>query len=99
VRLSGVDGIAVQPFLVVAISRFAVNAANIQHALRRIETQALKQAGIDLLRVGRQPAGDGAVLALPGDVSNQLITTRFVEALREVPVSYGSCGEPSGAAL
>lgn len=63
--------------------RPAVNAANIQSALKRIEGQALAEAGIDKARVRRQPRGDGAILAIPGDVAKEAITTQFVQGLRE----------------
>src|SRR5690242_3032930 len=63
--------------------RPAVNAANIQDALRRTEDRALAIAQIDQAFVKRQPRGDGAILALPGDVPKEMITTQFVEALRE----------------
>ncbi len=68
--------------------RPAVNAANIQRALQRIQTQALTRADIDPARVARQPRGDGAILALPGDVAKELITTQFVEALREAVLEH-----------
>lgn len=64
-------------------SRPAVNAANIQDALRRMEDRALASARIDRLLVKRQARGDGAILALPGDVAKELITSQFAEALRE----------------
>jgi hypothetical protein len=70
--------------------RSAVNAANIQRALRRIETEALTEADIDVRGVGRQSRGDGAVLALPGDVAKEVVTTRFVEALRESIAEYNA---------
>jgi hypothetical protein len=68
--------------------RSAVSAANIQSALKRIEAQALARAGIDAVHVGRQPRGDGAILALPGDVAKELITDQFVEALREAVLEH-----------
>jgi len=64
-------------------SRPAVVQARIQQALRRIEARALAQAGVDPTRVGRQPTGDGAVLAVPGDIPKELITTKYVDALCE----------------
>jgi hypothetical protein len=63
--------------------RSAVDAASIQRALRRIEAAALAAAGIDPARVARQPRGDGAILALPGDIAKEAITSQFVEGLRE----------------
>jgi len=63
--------------------RPAVNAANIQDALRWMEDRALASAGIDRAAVKRQARGDGAILALPGDVAKEMITAPFVEALRE----------------
>jgi hypothetical protein len=63
--------------------RPAVNAANIQDALRRIEDRALASARIDRAFVKRQARGDGAILALPADVAKEMITAQFVEALRE----------------
>jgi hypothetical protein len=63
--------------------RPAVTQARIQQALRRVETAALDRAGVDPGRVGRQPTGDGAVLAIPGDIPRELITTKYVDALRE----------------
>ena len=47
--------------------RPAVNAANIQDTLRRIETEALARAGIDPDSVARQPRGDGAMRAIAGE--------------------------------
>lgn len=61
----------------------AVNGANIQSALRRFELQALRRAGIDPGATERQPTGDGAVLAIPGDTSKELLTTKFIDGLRE----------------
>jgi hypothetical protein len=69
-------------------SRPAVLQARIQQALRRIEASALGQAGVDPTRVGRQSTGDGAVLAIPGDVPKELITTKYVDALREGVEEY-----------
>jgi hypothetical protein len=68
--------------------RSAVNAANIQAALRRIESRALAEAGIDGASIIRQSRGDGAILALPGDIAKEIVTTRFVEALREAILEY-----------
>ena len=64
-------------------SRPAVNGARIQHALSQIVTQSLGSADIDPARVTWQHRGDGALLALPGDIAKEVITTEFVEALRE----------------
>jgi hypothetical protein len=64
-------------------SRPAVNGARIQRALSQLVTQSLASADIDPARVARQPRGDGALLALPGDIAKEVITTEFVEALRE----------------
>lgn len=69
-------------------SRPGVSAANIQGALKRIEALGLAAAGIDSAQVGRQPRGDGAILALPGDVAKELITAKFVEALREAVLEH-----------
>ena len=43
-----------------------VTAANIQGSLKRIDVLGLAAAGIDSAQVGRQPGGDGAILACPG---------------------------------
>jgi hypothetical protein len=75
-------------------SRPAVTASSIQQALRQIETQALASAGIDTARVARQPRGDGAILALPGDIAKEVITTEFVEALREGISEYDANCSP-----
>jgi hypothetical protein len=64
-------------------SRPAVIQARIQEVLRRVEVRALAQAGVDPACVGRQSTGDGAVLAIPGDVPKELITTKYVDALCE----------------
>ena len=64
-------------------SRPAVVQARIQQVLRGVEARALARAEVDPARVGRQPTGDGAVLAIPGDVPKELITTKFVDALGE----------------
>jgi hypothetical protein len=61
----------------------AVNGARVQDALRRIELRAFRRAGIDQAAVERQPTGDGAVLAIPGDTSKELLTTKFIDGLRE----------------
>ena len=76
--------------------RPAVNEANIQNALRGLEKRALAGAGIDLARVsGRQSRGDGAILALPGDVAKELITAQFVEALRESLLEHDADCDPA----
>jgi hypothetical protein len=64
-------------------SRPAVIQARIQQVLRRVEARALAEAGLDPVRVGRQSTGDGAVLAIPGDVPKELIATKYVDALCE----------------
>jgi hypothetical protein len=74
--------------------RPAVNAANIQDALRRMERRALAAAGIDEARVKRQARGDGAILALPGDVAKEVITAQFVEAFREAVVEHDADCDP-----
>ena len=74
--------------------RPAVNAANIQDALRRMEVRALASAQIDQAFVKRQARGDGAVLALPGDVAKEVITTQFVEALREAIEEHDADCDP-----
>ena len=63
--------------------RPAVIQARIQEVLRRVEERALAQAGVDPACVGRQSTGDGAILAIPGDFPKELITTSYVDALRE----------------
>lgn len=74
--------------------RPAVNAANIQDTLRRIEREALARAGIDPNCVGRQPRGDGAMRAIAGDVAKERIATRFVEELRQAIVDYDATSGP-----
>jgi hypothetical protein len=69
-------------------SRPAVSGARIQRALSQLVTQSLASADIDPARVARQPRGDGAVLALPGDIAKEVITAEFVEALREAVSEY-----------
>jgi hypothetical protein len=64
-------------------SRPAVIQSSIQQVLRRVEARALARADVDPARVGRQSTGDGAVLAIPGDVPKELITTTYVDALCE----------------
>jgi hypothetical protein len=64
-------------------SRPAVNGARIQRVLSQIVTQSLASVDIDPARVDWQRRGDGALLALPGDIAKEVITTEFVEALRE----------------
>jgi hypothetical protein len=75
-------------------SRSAVNEANIQAALRRIESRALASAGIESKHVVRQPRGDGAILALPSHVAKELITDQFVEALREAVLDHDATCSP-----
>jgi hypothetical protein len=76
-------------------SRPAVNGARIQRALNQLVTQSLASAGIDPGRVARQPRGDGAVLALPGDIAKEVITTEFVEALRGAVSEYAANCDPA----
>lgn len=63
-------------------SRPAVSASRIQAALRVIEAKGLQSLGLNWADVGRQATGDGAILALPGEIPKEKITTDFVEALR-----------------
>lgn len=63
-------------------SRPAVSASRIQEALRAIEAKGLQSLGLNWADVGRQATGDGAILALPGEIPKESITTDFVEALR-----------------
>ena len=69
-------------------SRPAVNGAHIQHALSQIVSRSLTSVDIDPTRVAWQRRGDGALLALPGDIAKEVITTEFVEALREAVSEY-----------
>lgn len=70
----------------------AVHGARIQEVLHEIEHQAFLRTGIDPNKVERQPTGDGAVLAIPGDISKELVTTKFVDAVREsVEAHDASC--------
>ena len=78
--------------------RPAVNAANIQDTLRRIETEALARAGIDPDSVARQPRGDGAMRAIAGEVAKERIATRFVEELRQAIADYDA-GCPPGESI
>jgi hypothetical protein len=64
-------------------SRPVVARERIKQVLRRVEARALAQAGIDPARASGQPTGNGAVLALPGDVRKEAIAIRYLEALRE----------------
>ena len=64
-------------------SRPAPVRERIKSVLSRVEARALAQAGVDPARAGRRLTGDGAVLALPGDVRQEAITTRYVDAVRE----------------
>lgn len=75
-------------------SRPAVTGSRIQEALRLIEERALRSLNLGWADVGRQPRGDGAVLALPGDIPKEAIATRFVEALREAVLDHDMSSEP-----
>lgn len=69
-------------------SRRAVSGSRIQNALRVIERRALKSLNLDWADIGRQPRGDGAILALPGEIPKEKIATRFVEQLREAVLEH-----------
>lgn len=74
--------------------RSAVNAANVQSAVKRIEELALADVGINPADVPRQPRGDGSIRALPGDIAKEVITDQFVEALRRVILDYDADCDP-----
>jgi len=76
-------------------SRPAVNGARIQRALSQLVTESLASADIDPARVVRQPRGDGAILALPGDIAKEVITAEFVEALRGAVSEYDANCDPA----
>lgn len=59
-----------------------------------IEAKALRGLGLDPAAVGRQPRGDGAILALPGGIPKEVITTDFVEAIRAATLEYDADCEP-----
>lgn len=61
----------------------AVYGARIQDALRGIENQAFQRSRIDPENVERQSTGDGAVLAIPGNTSKELLTTEFIDGIRD----------------
>lgn len=48
----------------------------------------MQRLGIEQADVGRQPRGDGAILALPGDIPKERIATEFVEALSDAILEY-----------
>jgi hypothetical protein len=76
-------------------SRQAVVGSRIQQVLREIEARALRQVGIDAATVGRQPGGDSAILALPGDVPKELITTTFVDTFCEALEEHDASCPPA----
>ena len=59
-----------------------------------MEDQALASARIDRALVKRQARGDGAILTLPADVAKELITSQFVEALREAVEAHDAECDP-----
>lgn len=69
-------------------SRSASRGSRIQKAMRGIEAKALQRLGIEWKDVGRQPRGDGAVLALPGDIPKERIATEFVEAISDAVLEH-----------
>jgi hypothetical protein len=74
--------------------RSAVNAANVQRAVKRIEELALAEVGINPADVRRQSRGDGSIRALPGGFAKEVITDQFVEALRQVILDYDADCDP-----
>lgn len=75
-------------------SRSAVSGARIQAALRKIEQRALESLDLEATEVGRQPRGDGSILALPGGIPKERIAIRFVEALHEAVLDHATRCDP-----
>lgn len=75
-------------------TRPAVTQTKIGQALRQVEAQALARVGLDPARVSQRPAGDGAVLVLPGDFPKGLVTTKYVDALCEGIEEYDAESGP-----
>ena len=63
-------------------------AADTRDALWTIEDKALSSIGLRLSEVSWRAAGNGSIVALPGDIAKAKVTVRFVEALRQAVLDH-----------